>query len=72
LFQITGPDGDAVAVSDTVDGVVEFVKMNRRGRYQIDQLGTSTPSSGNTERIWGVIVKFPSGDISLQPQALEA
>jgi hypothetical protein len=69
LFKIIGPDGETVAVSDTVQGVVEIVRNGQRGRYHIEDLRENLRSPGEKSRTWGVVVKFPSGDISIQPLA---
>jgi len=67
LFKIIGPDGETVAVADTVQGVVEIVRNSQRGRYHIEDLRENSRSAAEKSRTWGVVVKFPSGDISIQP-----
>ena len=65
MFRIISPDGDCLALSETVQGVVNFVRLGRPGRYQVDEAGTNTQSSGSTSRNWGAVIRFPSGDISI-------
>jgi Tol biopolymer transport system component len=65
LFRIISPDGDYLALSETVQGVVEIVKNDRPGRYQIDETNADLLSSGQPSRNWGAVIRFPSGDIAI-------
>ena len=65
MFRIISPDGYCLALSDSVQGVVEVVKHGRPGRYQVDEAGADMLSSAQSSRSWGAVIRFPSGDISI-------
>jgi hypothetical protein len=65
LFRIISPDGDCLALSETVQGVVEIVRHGRPGRYQVDEASANILFSGQSSRNWGAVIRFPSGDISI-------
>jgi hypothetical protein len=67
MFRIVSPDGVHLALSETVQGVVEVVRNGRPGRYYIDETGAHLLSSGQTARTWGAVIRFPSGDIAIHP-----
>ena len=60
LFRIISPDGDCLALSETVQDVVEIVRHGRPGRYQVDGAGPYTLSSGQSSRNWGAVTRFPA------------
>ena len=41
MFRIISPDGVHLALSETVQGVVEIVRNGRPGRYHIDETGAN-------------------------------
>ena len=67
MFRIIGPDGDYLALSEDFQGVVQVVKCGRRGRYHVDEIGAGHQPAGQTPRVWGTVIKFPSGDIAVHP-----
>ncbi len=67
MFRIISPDGVHLALSETVQGVVEVVRNGRPGRYNIDETGANLLTSGQASRNWGAVIRFPSGDIAIHP-----
>jgi hypothetical protein len=67
MLRIIGPDGDHLALSDDVRGAVQVVRLGRRGRYSIEEIGAGFESPGHTSRNWGTVIKFLSGDIAVHP-----
>ena len=65
LFRIISPDGDCLALSETVQDMVEIVRRGRPGRYHVDETSENTLSTGQTFRNWGAVIRFPSGDVSI-------
>ena len=72
MFRILSPDGAYLALSETVQGVVEVVRNNRPGRYQIDETGAGVSASSPTSRNWGAVIRFPSGDIAVHSHGEQA
>ena len=68
LFKIFCPDGDYLALSETVQGLVEIVRRKGRpGRYHVDEINANLTSPGQNSRNWGAVIRFPSGDVALHP-----
>jgi hypothetical protein len=67
MFRIISPDGVYLALSETVQGMVEIVRHGRPGRYHIDETGANLPTPGQSSRNWGAVIRFPNGDIAIHP-----
>jgi hypothetical protein len=67
VFRIICPNGSFMEIAETLEGALDTIRKGRRGRYHIEDLRLNSLSNGQTWRTWGAIVKFPSGDISVQP-----
>jgi hypothetical protein len=67
MFRILSPDGVYLALSETVQGVVEIVRNGRPGRYHIDETSANLLNAGQPSRNWGAVIRFPSGDIAIHP-----
>jgi hypothetical protein len=56
-----------MAVSETIQGILDTVRNGQHGRYRIDDLRPESLRPDQISRIWGVIDKLQSGDISIWP-----
>jgi hypothetical protein len=65
MYRVICPDGHDVALAETFQGILRAVKGGRRGRYRVVELAADPVPPGIAAREWGVVVKFPSGDISI-------
>ena len=65
MFRVS--QDDLIGDADTIEAAKEIVRVQRPGRYHVDEISADPFPSGHTSHRWGVAIKRPDGSVELEP-----